>query len=351
MIIGRQILEDEVCLYLQTLDHDAMLFIGDQKVKDTLPPDFFYFVEGNPHLWLELNEHSKNLSTVELIWSFLATSGAKRKSIVVIMGGGTLTDLAGFASATYMRGLRTIHLSTTLLGMVDASLGGKTGIDYSGVKNLIGSFHEPIEVILDTAFLDTLPIDELYSGYGEIIKTALLEGGELWEFVSSVSDIQACTDDEWLYLIQKCAEYKLRIVRDDPEECNGLRSSLNLGHTVAHALEAYSKEQSRGKPLLHGEAVVIGLIVEGYLAYKHLGLDKQVLRQLITLTQRLYRPYYYTCKAYPRLLELMSLDKKNVALEIRFTLLTSLGVYAPWSCTNKKEIEEALDFYREVFGQ
>lgn len=351
MVIGHQILESKAVPYLRGLPCDALYFVLDSAVAETLPPLMRELIDAGASLTLPITSDEKDTATLAELWSWLHTAGASRESVLVIVGGGTLTDLAGFAAATYMRGIRTVNITTTLLGMVDASVGGKTAIDYCGVKNLIGAFHEPIEVFINTAFLDTLPLDELYSGFGEVIKTALLSGEDFWRKLVSLGDPQFFTDEDWLSIVTRCIDYKAEIVRQDPEERSGIRAVLNLGHTVAHALEAFARETAVGRrALLHGEAVVIGLVVEAYIAHKALGLDRGLLRSLLYYVREYYPHYMYVCKAYPRLIELMQADKKSSSGAIRFALLSSLGHAELWQTTDTKLIEEALDFYREAYG-
>ncbi len=348
MIIGHNILESKAIPLIEGLPCDALYFVLDKAVVDTLPSVFGTYITKHKSKIVAIQSDEKSLSLVTELWDWLMAEGASRRSIIVAIGGGTLTDVVGFVAATYMRGLRTLNIPTTLLAMVDASVGGKTGIDYGGRKNFIGAFHEPIECIIDTDFLRTLPIDELFSGYAEVIKTALLSGESFWQRLLSLNDPQQFSDSEWLELVEACVDYKTHIVSQDPKETSGLRAVLNLGHTVAHALEIYSREQ--GKSLRHGEAVVIGLIVESYMAYQHFGLERQVLKQMMAYLRELYPKYHYTCQAYPRLIELMRSDKKNSQGEITFVLLRSLGQAELWRSNTPQMIEDALDFYREAFG-
>ncbi len=354
MIIGSDIISKAVSL-LGALPCDAIYICIDEVVdrlhRDRLAP--LYTTAGEGHtLALPSGEKHKDVQTLQTLWTWLASVGASRRSILVLIGGGSLTDLGGFAAATYMRGIRTVVLPTTLLGMVDASTGGKTAIDFAGVKNLVGAFHQPEAVVIDTAFLDTLPLDELYSGYGEVIKTALLSGDGLWRRILSIYDPQTLTPEEWCDLIDACIAYKEEIVALDPEERTGIRAVLNLGHTTAHALEAYSHDLSRdgASPLPHGYAVVIGLVVELHLSMQYLGLSRETLRQMLQLARELYPYYGYTCKVYPELLRLMRLDKKSSEGEITFVGLVRPGEAKTFTTDDVEDIKGALDFYREAFG-
>ena len=248
-----------------------------------------------------------------------------------------------------MRGIATVYVPTTLLAMVDASVGGKTAIDFLGVKNLIGSFHPAHEVIVDIDFLRTLPLEELLSGYGEVVKHATLMGGEAWREVCRIGDPVGLMDDEWQALIEESIAYKTSVVEADPTE-RGLRRILNIGHTVGHALEAYSHQNEFHRTLPHGEAVVFGLLIESYITMRQRGTSKEYIRQLMTLARELYSPFFYTCKDYPELLRLMRHDKKNSAGTI-----TLMGVIEPGNIevvevADEGVIKEGLDFLRETFG-
>ena len=285
------------------------------------------------------------------LWTWLHEAGATRASLLVVLGGGALLDLAGLAASTYMRGIRTIYVPTTLLAMVDASIGGKTAIDFLGVKNLIGSFHQPLESFVDVTFLDTLPLTELLSGYGEVIKHALLQGEESWRALLRLGDPQVLGAEDWRQLISESVAYKASIVAADPQEVSGLRRILNLGHTVGHALEAYSHASRGMRSLTHGEAVVFGLLIEGYITSLLVPeTDRSYLRQLLSLARELYDPCYYTCSAYPELLRLMHGDKKNVGGKIKLVGLLRPGEVRILDEVGEDKLKEGLDFLRETFG-
>ena len=248
-----------------------------------------------------------------------------------------------------MRGIATVYVPTTLLAMVDASVGGKTAIDFLGIKNLIGSFHPAHEVIVDIDFLRTLPLEELLSGYGEVVKHATLMGGEAWREVCHIGDPVGLMDDEWQALIEKSIAYKASVVEADPTE-RGLRRILNIGHTVGHALEAYSHQNEFRRTLPHGEAVVFGLLIESYITMCQRGTSKEYIRQLMTLARELYSPFFYTCKDYPELLRLMRHDKKNSAGTITLMGVIEPGNIEAVEVADEGVIKEGLDFLRETFG-
>lgn len=355
MILGTDLLGRRLPSLVEGLACDRLFVLIDPALRQLqaeritalqaeLPPSTAYYS-------LECSgEESKGTSQLAELWSWLTEAGASRQSLLVIIGGGALLDLGGFAAATYMRGIRTINVPTTLLSMVDASVGGKTAIDFAGVKNLVGAFHLPEEVLIDTAFLETLALDELLSGYGEIIKHASLQGEEAWLQLRRLGDPIGLSDAEWLELIRSSVEYKATIVAADPRE-SGLRRILNAGHTVGHALEAFALARPQGQSLRHGEAVVLGLIVESYLTTELTGCSRDYLRQLLYLAQELYQPALYSCRDYGELTTLMRQDKKNSHGLIRFVGIKAPGDWELLELSDEAPLRAALDFLRETFGR
>ncbi len=237
MIIGTQILARELPSLLEGKARERVFIVVEEQVSELHPDLHPQLQEILPTAVLRTlrgGEASKTTESLGLLWTWLSEEGATRRSTLVLIGGGALLDLGGFAASTYMRGIETIYVPTTLLSMVDASVGGKTAIDFLGVKNLIGSFHPASEVIVDIDFLRTLPLEELLSGYGEVIKHATLMGGDAWREVCRIGDPVGLMDEEWQMLIEKSIAYKTTVVEADPKE-QGLRRILNIGHTVGHA--------------------------------------------------------------------------------------------------------------------
>ncbi|WP_455106694.1 3-dehydroquinate synthase [Porphyromonas sp.] len=352
MIIGTQILARELPSLLEGRTRERVFIVVEEQVSELHPDLFALLPEVLPQAvirTLQGGEACKTTESLGLLWTWLSEEGATRRSTLVLIGGGALLDLGGFAASTYMRGIETIYVPTTLLSMVDASVGGKTAIDFLGVKNLIGSFHPASEVIVDIDFLRTLPLEELLSGYGEVIKHATLMGGEAWREVCRIGDPVGLMDEEWQMLIEKSIAYKTAVVEADPKE-QGLRRILNIGHTVGHALEAYAYQNEFRRTLPHGEAVVFGLIIESYITMRQIGGNKEYIRQLMTLARDLYSPFFFTCKDYPELLRLMRCDKKNAAGTITIMGVVAPGDIQPVELTDEAKIKEGFDFLRETFG-
>lgn len=295
---------------------------------------------------LQPGEDHKNLESVASIWNALEHAGATRRSLVVNIGGGLVTDIGGFAAATYKRGIRFINVPTTLLGAVDAATGGKTGINFNGLKNEIGAFHLPSEVIITATPLASLSRRELISGYAEMLKTGFIADEALYR---SLIDVEGVLDDEKRLeaAMKRCVEIKENVVAKDPTE-KGLRKILNFGHTAGHAFESLAIE--RHKPLAHGEAVAHGMLVELILSHILKGLDsKEVTKYAECVLKPNYPRTNVSCDDIPVLISLMAHDKKNTAVgDANFTLLVSPGMPVIDCVPDNKEIETALEIYRDM---
>lgn len=286
---------------------------------------------------------NKTLDTLQQVWTGFQEAGCTRHSLLVNLGGGMVTDLGGFAAATFKRGIRFVNIPTTLLSMVDAAVGGKTGINFGGLKNEIGAFADASAVIIHTEFLRTLDAENIRSGYAEMIKHSLLDGNDMWS--RHVTYDLACPDLAQLQqLVRESIELKQHVVTEDPHE-HGIRKALNLGHTVGHAFESFLMR--KGTPVLHGYAVAWGLVAELFMSAATLAFPTDMMRQ----TARFITDYYgrppVTCDDYESLYGFMLHDKKNVAGHINFTLLSSLGEIRIDQRVDQNLIFDAIDFLRE----
>ncbi|MDR0845003.1 MAG: 3-dehydroquinate synthase [Tannerella sp.] len=292
---------------------------------------------------IEAGDTHKDIEQVILVWEALSKNGASRNSLLINLGGGMITDLGGFAGATFKRGLHTLNIPTTLMASVDAAVGGKTGFNFNGLKNEIGAFYMPDAVLIDCTFLCTLDRDNLLSGYAEMIKHGLISTPEAFARVLAF-DLESQTPDmkALSLLVEESVAVKERIVAEDPKE-KGIRKALNLGHTVGHACESLSF--ARQRPVLHGHAVAAGLICELYLSYQCSGLPVGILRQTTNFIKANYPLFAFSCNDYETLYELMTHDKKNEGGIINFTLLKQIGDVQINCPVDKKIIFEALDFY------
>jgi len=288
----------------------------------------------------------KELDTLASVWQILSEKGATRHSLLINLGGGMITDLEGFAAATFKRGIPYINIPTTLLAMVDASMGGKTGINFNGLKNEVGVFCPASSVLIDTNFLRTLDRENFVSGYVEMLKHGLISEPAHWEELLAF-DLEQVDYERLKTLVGKSVMIKEDIVRQDPYE-RGIRKALNLGHTIGHAFESLALEESR--PVLHGYAVAWGMICELYLSVVKAGFPQEKMRRTNQFIRENYDSFLFDCKQYDRLYELMLHDKKNTAGIINFTLLNDIGEIAINQTADKELIFETLDFYRECMG-
>ncbi len=288
---------------------------------------------------------NKNLTSLSSVWEHLSRGGFTRRSLLVNVGGGMVTDLGGFAAATFKRGIRFINVPTTLLGAVDAAVGGKTGINFLDLKNEIGAFCEADAVIISTRFFATLPAAELRSGFAEMLKHGLISSAETYRRLMNF-DILDADLPSLLPLLEESVEVKRHIVEIDPRE-KGIRRALNLGHTAGHAFESLALE--RNQPIPHGFAVAHGLLVDMILSHMRLGFPSAELYPYADLLRRAYPlPASITCKDYDALLALMAHDKKNASPDrINFTLLRSPGDPVIDQIVTPDEIRTALDLYRD----
>lgn len=293
---------------------------------------------GYPVLQLTGGETGKSLAAVQQIWDFLLDHHITRRGLMICIGGGMLTDLGGFAASTYKRGIAFLPVPTTLLAMVDAATGGKTGFNYRGLKNVIGTFYSPVQTLISPDWLTTLPPRELLSGYGEMLKTALLDSEALWSRLLQL-DLDRMDIAELVPLIDACVDCKRAIVMSDPHE-SGLRKALNFGHTFGHALE----EMSLGA-MPHGYAVVYGLIAELYLSVTKLACPRQPLLQLTQLMLYYYGKPQCKCSEHEQLIALMQQDKKNErTAEINCTLLRRIGEPVINQVITPAEAREAWEY-------
>lgn len=299
----------------------------------------------NAHIiTIKADDTNKNIESTAHVWKELSDNGCTRHSCLINIGGGMVTDLGGFAASTFKRGIDFINIPTTLLSMVDASVGGKTGINFNGLKNEIGVFNDAKAVIIDTAFLKTLDQHNICSGYTEMLKHSLLKDYKMW--VQHINfNLYSPDFDPLLNMIKESVEVKERIVSEDPHE-SGIRKALNLGHTAGHAFESYAMHTNR--PILHGYAVAYGIICELYLSHALQGFPLDKMRQTVNFIKENYGRMNITCDDYESLYSLMKHDKKNTGNEINFTLLKDVGDIKINQTVSKELILESLDFYREI---
>ncbi len=333
---------------IEKCPHDKLFILTDEHTERLCLPLLkkASVLEGATEIRIGAEDVNKSLDTLSSVWMALSQKGATRHSLLINLGGGMVTDLGGFAAATFKRGIAYINIPTTLLAMVDASVGGKTGINFNGLKNEIGAFAPARSVLIETEFLRTLDSRNFFSGYAEMLKHGLISDTARWAELLNfdTSDI----DYESLKLmVGKSVQVKENIVEQDPLE-HGIRKALNLGHTVGHAFESMALAEKH--PVLHGYAVAWGIVCELYLSYVKVGFPKDKMRQTLQFIKENYGAFAFDCKQYERLYEYMTHDKKNTSNHVNFTLLKDIGEIQINQTADKDLIFETLDFYRECMG-
>ena len=344
-VIIAQHLEDDLAREVALCRHDRIFLLADETTARLCLPvvEDYRCLAGSTPITIPASDAHKSLASLSHVWEALGEGGGTRHTLLINIGGGMVTDLGGFAASTFKRGINFINIPTTLLAMVDASVGGKTGINFRGLKNEIGVFSNAASVILDTRFLSTLDRDNILSGYAEMLKHGLISDTATWARLLAF-DIEQPDFAQLQQMVAESVAVKQRIVTEDPLE-QGLRKALNLGHTAGHAFESLALAQQR--PVLHGFAVAYGLMCELYLSCIKTGFPTDKMRQTVHFIKDHYGKMAVTCDDYPTLLELMTHDKKNTAGTINFTLLGDAGDIRINQTATKEEIYEALDFYRE----
>lgn len=291
---------------------------------------------------IKAGERFKNIETCQDIWQQFMRAKADRKSLCINLGGGVIGDMGGFCASTFKRGMDFIQMPSTLLSQVDASIGGKLGIDFMQVKNSIGLFKNPKAVFIDPNFLKTLSDRELRSGFAEVIKHSLIADSLQWAELKKIRNLKSI---DWTEIIEPSLQIKKRIVEQDPFE-KGIRKALNFGHTIGHAIEGIALESDQ--PLLHGEAIAIGMICESYLSYKLIGLKEEALHHISAFIIATYGFYFLQEHNFDAFLQLMKNDKKNENSQINFSLIAPPGAVQINQTSTKELIIESLKFYNTL---
>lgn len=332
-------------VFLEENQYDRIFVLVDENTNENCLPILLAktSLANSITIKIKSGEANKTLNTCEFIWNSLTENGANRKSLFINLGGGVIGDMGGFAASCFKRGMDFINIPTTVLAVVDASIGGKLGIDFRYLKNQIGLFKSPKAVFINKLFFKTLSDRQIKSGYAEIIKHALISDVNYWRILK---DSKNLNDLDWDSIIERSIQIKNKIVQKDPFE-ESIRKVLNFGHTIGHAIETYSLEHDND-PLLHGEAVAIGMICEAYLSVKHNTLTETKLNELCSYLKSLYLDYIIDYKSFEQLYLFMKQDKKNESDLINFTLLKEvaepeININIEW-----RYIEESLNYYNKL---
>ena len=323
-------------------NYSSIFILVDENSFECCYPKFIPFLETDVRIEvieIESGEINKNLETCTGIWNVLTELKADRKSLLITLGGGVITDMGGFVASTYKRGIDFVNIPTTLLSMVDASVGGKTGVDLGVLKNQIGLFANPEIVIVDDGYLATLNERESRSGMAEIIKYGLTYDIKVLNNLKSFNYLKLNE------LIHRSIEIKNEVVLEDPKE-KGLRKILNFGHTLGHAIESYFLESETKKNLTHGEAIAIGMVCESYLSSKVLTLSTEKVMEVKNIVSSMYEKVHIDSTDYTEILELLKHDKKNVNGQVNFVLLNDFEKFQLDCKVSNELIIESIEFYK-----
>lgn len=345
-IIFSRLIEKELSPWIKKYPNGKVFLATEETVNNLWITKFddFFVSNGIKKIVVPAGENNKKIESVVKIWEFLSKNGGDRKSLLINIGGGILTDLSGFAATTFKRGIDFLNVPTTLLSQVDASVGGKTGINFNGLKNEVGTFKEPVAVIINTDFLKTIDQQNFISGFAEMIKHGLIYSTEHLAELENF-DFENIDYDLLQKIIGHSVNVKEYFVSNDLTE-NNIRKALNFGHTAGHAFESLAMQQKR--PILHGYAVAFGMIAELFLSIKKCNFPSKDIKKITNWLLLVYGKFEIQKSDYNQLFELMTHDKKNEADRINFTLLPEIGKIEIDQNCGKELIFEALDFYRTL---
>ncbi len=338
---GYEALDD----YLIKKKYSSIFAITDSNTSEYCIPHFMSLLTIDTAIEIieiDPGESFKTIETCVEIWNILTEFGADRKSLIINLGGGVISDLGGFIASTFKRGIDFINVPTTLLGMVDAAIGGKNGVDLGSLKNQVGTITSPQLVLIDSVYLDTLPQNEMLSGFAEMLKHGLIADKNIWKQFLDLSEIDFTEFDQMIY---ESVQVKNNIVMQDPTE-NGIRKALNFGHTLGHAIESLFLQDENKSALLHGEAIAAGMILESFISYKKNLLSREEYYEIKYTIKNLFEDIVFSESDIERLLTLLIHDKKNEYGNVNFALLDGIGKIAINQNTDNDIIIEAFKDYK-----
>lgn len=321
-------------------NYSKIIVLVDTNTKRFCYPIVKEFLPKHTLVIVKHGEENKNLQTCEVIWSAMTDAQLDRHALMINLGGGVIGDMGGFCAATYKRGIDFIQIPTTLLSQVDASVGGKLGIDFHGFKNHLGVFTLPKSVLIDPIFLETLSEREKRSGFAEILKHCLIQDVNKWNEIRR----KDLTDQDLADLITHSVEIKKKVVEQDPME-QGIRKILNFGHTLGHAIETFFLPQGK-KRLFHGEAIATGMVCESYIAYERGLIDEKTLEQIEEFIFSIYGKVTIDAADFDTIISLTQQDKKNKGKDVRFSLINAAGSCLYDIVVSKTEMKKALEYYQ-----
>ncbi|MEW5675416.1 3-dehydroquinate synthase [Flavobacterium enshiense] len=325
--------------------YSKIFILADSVTSEYCLPDFLANLATDVPLEIiefESGEQFKNIETCYEIWSALTELGGDRKSIIINLGGGVVTDLGGFVASTFKRGIEYINVPTTLLAMVDASIGGKNGVDLGNLKNQIGTITTPKAVLISTGFLATLPQKQMRSGLAEMLKHGLIQDKGYWDTFKNLNGLNT---DDLDALIHQSVEIKNNIVSQDPTE-NGIRKALNFGHTLGHAIESFFLENKPNEALLHGEAIAVGMILESYLSLEKGLISNEEYQEIKYIILDLFERVSFNSEDIKNIMDLLIHDKKNEFGKVQFALLNGIGNVKINQFSDNELIYKAFEDYK-----
>ncbi|WP_396175955.1 3-dehydroquinate synthase [Flavobacterium sp.] len=326
-------------------NYSSLFILVDSNTNEKCLMRFLSFLSTDKNIEIieiEAGEIEKNITTCVEIWSILTELGADRKSLLINVGGGVITDIGGFVASTFKRGIDFINIPTSLLAMVDASIGGKNGVDLGNLKNQIGVINSPKMVLVDTSYLNTLPQNEMRSGLAEMLKHGLIADANYWKHFKDLNQSDFADFD---VLIHRSIEIKNEIVTQDPTE-NGIRKALNFGHTLGHAIESYFLENENKTPLLHGEAVAVGMILESYISWQKKLISETEYDEIKKVIAAIFEKIPFEENDIQPILDLLIHDKKNEYGKIQFSLLDGIGAITINQEVDNKLIIKSFEDYK-----
>ena len=330
--------------HLKENNFSKIFILVDENTHVHCLPPFLEKMDTNAEIEIieiESGEINKTIDTCVGVWETLSELNADRKSLLINIGGGVITDMGGFVASTFKRGIAFINVPTSLLSMVDASVGGKTGVDLGHLKNQIGVISNPNLVLIDTQFLDTLPKNQMRSGLAEMLKHGLINGELYWNKFKDLSKLSLDNLDELIY---ESVLIKKHVVENDPFEDN-LRKTLNYGHTLGHAIESYFLSNTNKTTLLHGEAIIVGMILASYISSRLTGFSTEITHEIKDLFMSHYGKVEIDESEYAPIIDLLKYDKKNNYGNINFVLLESIGNPITDCIVDEEIIVEAFKYY------
>ena len=321
-----------------------VIVLTDSNTRTSCLPRFEEYVsQVSPREVLEFpaGETFKTLHTCLKLWEQLSELGADRKSLLINLGGGVVTDLGGFVASAYQRGIAFVNIPTTLLSMVDASVGGKTGVDLGPLKNQIGLIKNPEMVLIDPGYLRTLDNRQITSGFAEMLKHGLILDKDYWRELSTLNTL-----DHLERLIPRSVQLKEEVVRTDPNE-KGLRKILNFGHTLGHAIESHFLTQESREPLLHGEAIAAGMIMEAFISVSQCRMTEAECDEIKAVFLRFFPRVRITAEDRASILSLLRYDKKNTHGQVLFALLDAIGKARTDQTVTPELLNASFDYYKK----